>query len=309
MPDKEMIDKLIILLKEFKAEIDSLGFFEALERRYNHIVAHIGEYVISIIRTKPFKVIITLIFFYFISVFCTNLILANLSDVVSPLILVSLLNIIMYVCQIKLIIEDTEIYLLSEKIYFFFVGVNIIILCLLVYRIFIRPMLRNNAALEKLSTIFLLNCILIIIYILFYIGYYYFKNLYILKEQLKAYNLHLTLEAFGWYLYDFKIIEYVSMLVIVMILLFLFVRSIYFFIYIRCIILLLILLYVILPFRLISFDIIFQKLLYSIIIFLMIEAIIFVISVAEFDFFKCIKNIKSIKSIKHKKRKKRKKRI
>ena len=57
MPDKEMIDKLIILLKEFKAEIDSLGFFEALERRYNHIVAHIGEYVISIIRTKPFKVI------------------------------------------------------------------------------------------------------------------------------------------------------------------------------------------------------------------------------------------------------------
>jgi hypothetical protein len=151
-------------------------------------------------------------------------------------------------------------------------------------------MLRNSYiwALEKLMIIFLLNSTLVVGYTIIYFGFYYFTKLFALKEKLKDYiHINLTLEGFAFYLYDFKIIHYLYIIVLLISFFSLFIIKKYLLIYVRGFIV--VLLNIILPLCLLSLNIKFENLTYIIVFSCMVEVIILVKNVADFDFFKCKK--------------------
>lgn len=237
-----------------------------------------------------FMLKVILVFLLFIVFFIINLISAELSEIISPLILVSILYSSIYLYEIVIIIEDKELFLVTEKIYFFFLVGTLSIIFLIGYILYLRPMLRNSYiwALEKLVNIFFLNCIIVLSYTLIYFGFYYFTKLFEVKEKMKDYvHLNLTLEGFVFYLYDFKIIHYLYIIGIIISFFSLFIIKKYLLIYIRGFIVLI--LNLIVPLGLFSLNIKIENLMYIILFSWLVEVIILLKGVSDFDFFKCKK--------------------
>lgn len=255
--------------------------FLVLQNRFFNLVKYIKQSYYEYFVCKI--IIISLIFIAF---FFINLIMSDIAEQVSALIIISIILSLFYFCDIMVVIEDKELFLLSEKISFFFLIITITIGFIMYYILYIRPILYNSYvwAVEKIISIFFLNSVLLINVTCIYFLYYYFNKLFELQEKIKdIVDLNITFEGFGLYLYDFKFLDYIVIVGIcssIFILCFIFKAVVLVFRFF-----IMVLLIFILPISLSMFNIKFDNFGFILIFVCTIELIIFLVILADFDFF------------------------